>query len=58
MRHPTGVALFCAVDPGVAALCTPGDRQVLELALQAANEFTPLAADERVSVLTNSSRTK
>ena len=45
---------FALSTPGVTAFCTPGDRQVLELALQAANEFTPLAADEREGVLTNS----
>ena len=38
--------------PGVTAFCTPGDRHVLELALQAANEFMPLSPDEREGVLT------
>jgi aryl-alcohol dehydrogenase-like predicted oxidoreductase len=45
---------FTLSTPGVTAFCTPGDRKILELALQAANEFTPLTADERADVLAGS----
>jgi aryl-alcohol dehydrogenase-like predicted oxidoreductase len=38
---------FALSVPGVDAFCTPGDTEVLALALTASESFTPMDADER-----------
>jgi hypothetical protein len=38
---------FSLAVPGVDAFCTPGDRQVLAMALRAAEECRPMDPDER-----------
>lgn len=42
---------FALSTPGVTGFCTPGDLQVLELALQAAASFEPMTDDERQSAM-------
>jgi predicted aldo/keto reductase-like oxidoreductase len=42
---------FALSTPGVHAFCTPGDRAVLDLALGAAEQFTPLRDAEREDAL-------
>jgi len=38
---------FALSTPGVTGICTPGDKHVFELALQAALDFEPMTDDER-----------
>ena len=47
------MSAFTLSTPGVTAFCTPGDTKILELALQAANEFEPMSAEEHEGVLSN-----
>ena len=42
---------FALSTPGVTAICTPGDRNVLPWALDAAEHFTPMTEDEREQAL-------
>jgi len=42
---------FALSTPGVTAFCTPGDLQVLELALQAAESFEPMSDEEREAAM-------
>ena len=42
---------FALSTPGVHAFCTPGDRDILELALHAAEAFAPFTFEERDDVL-------
>jgi aryl-alcohol dehydrogenase-like predicted oxidoreductase len=44
---------FTLSTPGVHAFCTPGDTDVLTLALRAANNFSPMAPDEHERALTS-----
>jgi aryl-alcohol dehydrogenase-like predicted oxidoreductase len=43
---------FTLSTPGVHAFCTPGDVEVMKLALQAADRFAPLSTAEREAALT------
>jgi aryl-alcohol dehydrogenase-like predicted oxidoreductase len=42
----TGVRFTLSV-PGIAAFCTPGDVEVTRRAIEAADRFTPMSADEQ-----------
>ena len=42
---------FTLSVPGVDAFCTPGDLDVLALALESANRFAPMDASERASAM-------
>ena len=44
---------FVLSTPGVHAFCTPGDLDVLALALDAAARLTPMTADERARAMTD-----
>jgi aryl-alcohol dehydrogenase-like predicted oxidoreductase len=47
---------FALSTPGVHAFCTPGDLNVLGLALDAANAFEPMTPQERDGLLQRSTR--
>jgi aryl-alcohol dehydrogenase-like predicted oxidoreductase len=42
---------FALSTPGVHAICTPGDVDVLRAALEAANSYTPMTGDERADAI-------
>jgi aryl-alcohol dehydrogenase-like predicted oxidoreductase len=44
---------FALSTTGVTAFCTPGDTKILELALQAADDYVPMTAAEHQGVLAN-----
>ncbi len=50
-----GVAFTLSV-PGVHGICTPGDLTILRTALDAAESFTPLRADEREAAIAKARR--
>jgi aryl-alcohol dehydrogenase-like predicted oxidoreductase len=42
---------FALSTPGVTGFCTPGDAQILPLALDAANAYRPMSDDERAAAI-------
>ena len=47
---------FALSTPGVHAICTPGDVELLPVAVEAANRFTPMPPNEREEAMASVSR--